>query len=206
MSSLNWADLINEAGDVGYEPLPDGDYDLTVVEASAKVTQTGKTMFALKAQVLTGAHAKRLVWDNLVVSTDNPNALAIFFRKMGALGLGREFFAASPSNAQIEQAIVGRQFRAQIGSRTWQGQKKNEIKAYYSINPQAAAASAAQAPAAPAPAPTPAAAPAPTPAPAAAPAAPAPEAAAAPEPAPAAAPAPEAAAPAAPAAPPAAPF
>ena len=184
MSSLNWADLVNEAGDVGYDPLPDGDYDLNIVEANAKVTQTGKTMFAIKAQVLTGAHAKRLVWDNLVVSTDNPNALAIFFRKMGALGLGREFFAASPSNAQIEQALVNRQFRAQVGSRTWQGQKKNEIKAYYAINPQGAMAASAPAPVAapapPAPAPAPTAAPAPTPAPAPAPAAAEPVAAAAP--------------------------
>ena len=72
MSTLNWGDLVKEAGDVGgYDPLPDGDYDLVIVEAQAKATQTGKTMFAVKAQVTTGAHAKRLVWDNLVVSTDN---------------------------------------------------------------------------------------------------------------------------------------
>jgi hypothetical protein len=194
MTSLNWGDLINEAGDVGYEPLPDGDYDLKVVEASAKVTQTGKTMFAIKAQVTTGAHAKRLVWDNLVVTTDNPNALAIFFRKMGALGLGRDFFSTSPSNAQIEQALVDRTFRGQVGSRTWQGQKKNEIKAYYSANPTSAVASAAPAaPPAPAPAPTPQAAPAPQTAPAAA------------EPVAAAAPAPTEPAAAA-AAPPQAPF
>jgi len=198
MTSLNWGDLISEAGDVGYEPLPDGDYDLKIVEANAKVTQTGKTMFAVKAQVTTGAHAKRLVWDNLVVSTDNPNALAIFFRKMGALGLGRDFFSTNPSNAQIEQALVDRPFRGQVGSRTWQGQKKNEIKAYYSANPANAVAASAPPAAAAAP---PAAAPAPPTAPAPAPAAPA----AAPEAAPVAEAAP-AAAEAAPSAPPAAPF
>jgi hypothetical protein len=202
MTSLNWGDLISEAGDVGYEPLPDGDYDLKIVEANAKVTQTGKTMFAVKAQVTTGAHAKRLVWDNLVVSTDNPNALAIFFRKMGALGLGRDFFSTNPSNAQIEQALVDRPFRGQVGSRTWQGQKKNEIKAYYSANPaNAVAASAPPAAAAAPPAAAPAPPTAPAPAPAPAPAAPV----AAPEAAPVAEAAP-AAAEAAPSAPPAAPF
>ena len=52
MSTLNWGDLVKDAGDVGsYDPLPDGDYDLTVVEATAKVSQSGKTMFAIKAQV-----------------------------------------------------------------------------------------------------------------------------------------------------------
>jgi hypothetical protein len=172
MSSLNWGDLVKDAGDVGsYEPLPDGDYDLTVIEATAKSSQSGKTMFALKAQVQSGAHAKRLVWDNLVVSPENANALGMFFRKMAALGLTREFFASNPSNAQIEQAMKGRSFRASIGSRTWQGQKKNEIKMYYVSTPGVAATAAAPAAAAapaPAPAPAPAAAPAPAPAPAAA--------------------------------------
>jgi hypothetical protein len=60
VSSLNWGDLVKDAGDVGgnYEPLPDGDYDLVVLEATAKVAQSGKTMFAIKAQVQGGAHAQ----------------------------------------------------------------------------------------------------------------------------------------------------
>lgn len=170
MSTLNWGDLVKDAGEVsaGYDPLPDGDYDLTVVEATAKVSQSGKTMFAIKAQVQNGAHAKRLVWDNLVVTPDNTAALGMFFRKMHALGLGREFFATNPSNAQIEQAIRGRSFRAQVTSRTWQGQKKNEIKQYYPGVAAATSAPVAAAAPAPAPAPAPAAA-APAPAPVAAP-------------------------------------
>jgi hypothetical protein len=163
VSSLNWGDLVKDAGEVGsYEPLPDGDYDLKVLEATAKVAQSGKTMFAIKAQVQGGAHNNRLVWDNLVVTPDSPAALGMFFRKMGALGLNREFFGSNPSNAQIEQALIGRSFRGQIGSRTWQGQKKNEIKMYYVATAPAAqtAAAAATAPA-PAHAPAPAAAAAP---------------------------------------------
>jgi hypothetical protein len=147
MSSLNWGDLVKDAGDVGsYEPLPDGDYDLVVLEVEAKTSQSGKTMFSLKAQVTGGAHNKRLIWDNLVVTPDSPAALGMFFRKMGALGLGREFFASSPSNAQIEAAAKGRAFRAQIGSRTWQGQKKNEIKMYYTAPTAGTPAPAAAAP------------------------------------------------------------
>ena len=172
MSSLNWGDLVKDAGDVGsFEPLPDGDYDLVVQEIVAKVSQSGKTMFSLKAQVQGGAHNKRLVWDNLVVTPESPAALGMFFRKMAALGLGREFFATSPSNAAIEQAAKGRAFRAQVGSRTWQGQKKNEIKMYY-VATSPVGSPAAPAAAAPAPAPAPAAAPvaeAPAPAPAVAP-------------------------------------
>ena len=171
MSTLNWGDLVKDAGETAsYEPLPDGDYDLTVLEATAKVSQSGKTMFAIKAQVTTGAHAKRLIWDNLVVTPDNSAALGMFFRKMGALGLGREFFSSNPSNAQIEAALKGRSFRAQVGSRTWQGNKKNEIKMYYVATAAAATAAPAAAAPAPAPAPAPAAAPAAAPVAAAAPA------------------------------------
>ena len=184
MSTLNWSELIKEAGDAGqtsYEPLPDGDYELKVLEAETKTSQSGKVMFAIKTQVQGGAHANRLVWDNLVVTQDNPTALGIFFRKMAAMGLTQEnFFSLGPDNSQIEQALVGRMFRGQIGNRTYNGQKRNEIKNYYpsSASAQAAApaatqtAAAAAPAAAPAPAPAPAAAaPAPAPAPATAPAA-----------------------------------
>ena len=161
MSTLNWSDLIKDAGEStsNYDPLPDGDYELVVVEGVAKVTQSGKTMFSVKTQVEAGPHAKRLVWDNLVISPDNPTALGIFFRKMSAMGLGKEFFDSNPTNAQIEQALGSRRFRGQIGSRTYNGQKSNEIKNYYPAQataaaPQTAAASTAP-PAAPAPPPAP---------------------------------------------------
>jgi hypothetical protein len=72
MSSLNWSDLVKEAGETSsYEPLPDGDYALKVIEATAKVSQSGKTMFAITTEVQGGPHAKRRVWDNLVVSPDS---------------------------------------------------------------------------------------------------------------------------------------
>jgi hypothetical protein len=176
MSSLNWSDLVKEAGESSsYEPLPDGDYALKVIEATAKVSQSGKTMFAVTTEVQGGPHAKRRVWDNLVVSPDSAAALGIFFKKMEALGLPRSYFDQNPTNAQIEAAIRDRVFRGRVGSRTWQGQKKNEIKDYFPAQaPEGvvpnAVASAPVAP--PAPAPAPAAAPVYASAPAPAPAAP----------------------------------
>jgi hypothetical protein len=95
MSSLNWADLVKDAGEAtsgNYDPLPDGDYDLKVVEAPAGTTSTGKTMFKLKAQITSGPFANRLIWDNITISPENKNALNIFFSKMAALGIPREFF------------------------------------------------------------------------------------------------------------------
>lgn len=172
MSTLNWADLVRDAGEANnFEPLPDGDYDVVVTEATAKTTQSGKKMFSIKAQVEGGAHNKRLLWDNLVVSPESPGAMGIFFKKMFALGIARDFFIQSPSDAQIEQALNGRRFRAQVGTRTWNGAKKNEIKNYFSlagnVAPGAPVPPSAPVAAAPAPAPAPAPAAATTSAPAA---------------------------------------
>jgi hypothetical protein len=186
MSSLNWADLVKDAGEAtgNFEPLPDGDYDLKVIEAPAGTTSTGKTMFKLKAQVQSGPHANRLIWDNITISPENKNALGIFFSKMAALGIPSEFFTKNnPSNAQIEETLKGRTFRAQISSELYQGAKKNKIGRYYVTTAPVAPANATAAAVAPAPAPAPATpyempvaaapAPAPAPAPASAPAAPA---------------------------------
>lgn len=169
MSTLNWGDLIKDAGEVGgsYEALPDGDYDLTVIEATAKVTASGKTMFSVKTQVEGGAYNKRFVWDNLTVSPENKNALAIFFSKMHAMGITQAFFTTvpAPTNAAIEQILMGRKFRGTVGSRVYNGQKRNEIRRYYSLGAAAGGAVAAPIASAP-PAPAPAPAPAPSPAPA----------------------------------------
>lgn len=198
MSQLNWGELISQAEETGggsYEPLPDGDYELKVIESSVATSSTGKTMFKITTEVQTGPYARRRLWDNLVVSNENPKALGMFFVKLGALGLTKESIQQNnPSNEQIAQALQGRPFRATIGTRVWNGKTQNEFKRYM---PASAIGTPASAPAASAPAP--AAAPAPAPAPAPQAAAPAP----APAPAPAA---PAFGAPVADLAPPAAPF
>ena len=169
MNSVNWSDLVKEAGETAsYEPLPDGDYELKVIESKATVSQSGKTMFKITTEVQSGPHAKRRVWDNLVISPGNNTALGMFFMKMGVLGLNKDYFGSNPTDAQIEAALLHRSFRGTLGTRTYNGNRSNEIKSYNAIQAVANDAFAAAAAAAPAPAPAPApaaAAPAPAPAP-----------------------------------------
>ena len=70
MSTVNFSELLKQAGTAAtsnnYEPLPDGDYDLKVIEASATTTSTGKLMFKVTNEVQGGAYDKRRVWDQLV--------------------------------------------------------------------------------------------------------------------------------------------
>lgn len=205
MPLRSWNDLMEEAGGAGnsFEPLTDGDYDFVIVECNAQQAKTsGKTMYVAKCQVENGPNKGRLVWHNFVISPENPNALAWFFRNMNVLGLDRAYFNTDPADHQVAQRLTGARFRGQVVTRTWNNQEKNEIKQFYT--PREAGPGAQVGGGAPAPAPAPAAPPAPSPAyaapaPAAAPAPPSPPAPATPPPAPVQQqPAPAPAAPAAP--------
>jgi pyruvate/2-oxoglutarate dehydrogenase complex dihydrolipoamide acyltransferase (E2) component len=190
MPSKSWQALLDDAGDTGYEPLPEGDYDFVVEKAEAKRASTGKDMFVCTFQITGGAYNNRRVWHNFVVNPDNPNAMAIFFRNMNVLGLNAEYFRQGPSDAHVAEALRNRRFRGHVKQRQWNGETKNEVDRFFTaggltpgapVNPAASLPQVAAPPAPSAPAP----APAPAPVPAAAPPAPAPApAAAAPAPAP----------------------
>ncbi len=138
MPTRSWTDLLGDAGEGGsYEPLPEGDYDFVVKEAQTKTATTGRTMYVAKCEVEAGPNAKTLVWHNFVVTPDNPTALGFFFRNMNALGLNAQFFQSNPGDHQVAEALVGRRFRGQVVQRAYQGQMKNEIKAFWPANAQA---------------------------------------------------------------------
>lgn len=162
MPTKSWADLLSDAGDAkgGFEVMPEGDYDFRVLSAETKVAQSGRQMYVIKAEVQGGPYDKRLVWHNFVLSTDNPTALGFFFRHMNALGLTKDYFAQNPSDHHVAEALVNRTFRGALGVKKYQGQDRNEIKAFY----PAAGAGVGAPPSISAP-PVPAAAPPPPPAP-----------------------------------------
>jgi len=174
----SWKDLLSDAGDGGgtYDALPEGDYDLVVKEAEATTAKSsGRKMYAAKFAVQGGPHNGRLIWHNFVLMEDNPNALGYFFRNMNAIGLNSAFFETDPAEHQVAAALIGRSFRGQVVIKKYQGQDRNEVKAFFpavgsSVGgppPGLAAAPPAYAApppvAQPAPAPPPAAPPAPAP-------------------------------------------
>lgn len=168
MTTIDWAKLMDSAGS-SFEPLPSGDYDVAVTEAVATTSSTQKLMYKVKLRVETGPSAGRILWNQFVVSPDNPNALSFFFQHMAALGLDRSYFAAQPPPEQVATALENKRCRVTVGQRTFQGQLRNEVS---KVMPPSSPVASSPAPA-PAPAPaaaTPAATPAPVPEPATAPA------------------------------------
>ncbi|AKJ72598.1 hypothetical protein PP301_gp124 [Gordonia phage GMA2] len=172
MPLQSWADLAESAGDTGFAALPAADYDLKIIASEAKNTSGGKTMFKITCEVTSGPYEKRRIWSQLVVSPENPVALNIFFRQMAAIGISKEYFATNPSDHNVAEQLVGKEFRGQIVIKQWQGEDRNEIKSYSRLSrTETSSVAPPNATAAPTPANTP---PAPTgvapaPAPAAAP-------------------------------------
>lgn len=173
MPLQSWADLAEQAGeDTGFSALPAADYDLKIIQAEAKQSGTGKTMFKITAEVTSGPYAKRRIWANLVVTPDNPVALNIFFRQMAAIGISKDFFATNPSDHNVAEALLDKEFRGQVVIKQYQGEDRNDIKSYSRISktadsapvppttPKASSPSAPPAPAGVAPNPAPAPAPA----------------------------------------------
>lgn len=133
MPIKNWSDLLNDAED-SFEPVPAGDYDLKIIKSEATLSKSGKSMWKICTEVLEGPYAKRKIWGQLTLSPESPTALGIFFRQMKALGLTQDYFAQDPSDSHVASALVGRQFRGQVGVRTWQGQERNEINNYTALS------------------------------------------------------------------------
>lgn len=178
VDGISWDELLEQAGDAvpdSFEPLPESDYDLEVVEVSHSMTKKvpSNNMWTIQSKVVGGQFNNRRIWDRVVLTADNQKALPFFFMKMGAMGLNREYFAQKPTNEHITAALRGRRFRARIVQKPYQGEMKNEIGKYLAPTAATAVPAAATAPTGvPAPPMPAAAAPPPPPAPAAAPAAP----------------------------------
>lgn len=126
MTSLNWNALRKTAED-STKPLPKDWYDVKATKAEATVASTGSPMIKLVLEVITGPHATRTLFTNLVVSQDSGFALNIFFRNVAAFGVDPHVVAPNGDLGSVAQALVGRTARAEVSTRTWQGQERNEV-------------------------------------------------------------------------------
>jgi hypothetical protein len=129
VAEATWSDLINQSKGA-LELIPDGEQNGKIVSAEDTQASTGALMYKLKIEITDGPFVKRRISTNLVVSADNPIALAIFFRNCENIGLDGNFFASNPNKAQVAQAMMNRPCRVNVGHKNWQGVDRNEIKGW----------------------------------------------------------------------------
>lgn len=131
MTTIDFNRAIQDARGASFEALPIGDYDVEVAKAEGVTSQSGKPMIKTTMRVVSGPYEKRPIVNQFVLSVENPQAVAIFFRHMKAFGLTEEWFAAlgqQASLAPVADALVGRRARLTLGHREWQGEMRNEVK------------------------------------------------------------------------------
>lgn len=129
ITTVSWSDLQRAAGEAGFDPVPAGPYDVIVDSASVKAATNGKNMIACKFKIESGPAAGRVVYNQFVISPDNENALAFFFRHMSALGLTDEYFSSNPTLERVAADLIGRRCVVQVSIRQWQGTDRNQVDA-----------------------------------------------------------------------------
>lgn len=128
MTQANFADLLKAAEDAGFSNCPPGTYDARIVAGEAKQTSAGKDMIVVKYEIIGGPHGGRKVPNNFVISPENANALGFFFRHMRAMGLDGAYFAQNPLPQKVAADLVGRECRIEVGTRTWNGEEREDVK------------------------------------------------------------------------------
>ena len=128
-SPLRFGDLYKDSADA-LKPLPDGEYEAVVMDAEATKSQNDKPMIKVKLNVSMPGGAKKVIPTQIVVSAENPTALAIFFRQMEAFGLDADFWTNDVTLEQAANVMRNRRVRVVLGTRPWNGQDRNEVKNY----------------------------------------------------------------------------
>lgn len=128
-----WSDLVKEFSG-GFEPLPNGDYDVVAETAEYVVSKNGKDMIKVKFKVQGGPSNGRTVYWNCVFSPRKPTgevnegALRAWFGNLSCFGLKAAFFGVNPSMDQIAAAMEGKRVIITLGTREYNGQEQNEVK------------------------------------------------------------------------------
>ena len=181
MQSVNWGQLVKDAGDVA--PVPVGKYDAIITSAELKQSGSGRDYWAVRFRIQSGPHTGRTLYNNFVLVPDNPNALRAFFINMQNLGITQDQIVQLGTDLNaLTPLLVGRQAILTVTHREYQGTMRDNVDRVEKHpagpmgNLAAAAAPAAGGTPVPAAAPVPQAAPVPVAAPAPAAVAPVPAA------------------------------
>ena len=152
MAQASWQDLVGKAAEGGFTVLDDGVYELQVKTGKVVESSTGKPMIRAVFNVLSGPSAGKVVSTDIVLTTDNEQALNIFMRKLQNLGVDPANYVQYDQDtalAMIAQAIQGAVITTKIGHHTWNKQVRNDVDL---LSPQKIAQPAGSGPVAAAPA------------------------------------------------------
>lgn len=128
--AYNWQAIqkheIENAQEVSFEPLPDGEYKVMIVESEEKRNKSDNgDILKLKLQVIEGEHNGRFVFDQLNLTNPSPKAEEIGQRQLKwLLKCCNVFNPKGPFDLLNKVVIV------EVGSEVYNDKPKNIVKNY----------------------------------------------------------------------------
>lgn len=110
-----------------YDVLPDGKYDVIVLEAKEKTTKKGDRAIELTFQVLDGQYKERLLWETLNLWNSSDQARTIARDRLSSICK-----ACNAPAATSTDVLLGRRMQISVGRRMneFRGKEENHIKAF----------------------------------------------------------------------------
>lgn len=117
MVAINYAELYANAdqGVINNAPIPEGTYPSVVEKAEFKQASTGRYMYFVTFAVESGAQQGRRFSNNFVIVDDNPAALGMFFKHMGAMGIPSDWLKQGPDSDVVCQTLIGKRCDVRVG-------------------------------------------------------------------------------------------
>jgi len=134
MPSTSWSDLLEQAEAEGFSGklIDQGTYTATVEQTNTGTTQNGKAQAGIMWRIDDGGPFDRAtVWDNVVLTPDNPKAMKVFFSKWAAMGISTDVFKTLPEGASALAALAdlvkGVRCEIKVSHREWNGETKMNV-------------------------------------------------------------------------------
>lgn len=123
-NAANHAPLTDE-----FTAIPHGTYNVQIVNAEEKTTQSGGQMIVLTFELLDGKYKGRKIWNNYNVVNDNPKAVDIAMRGLSTIC---QLVGVAGFDANTFGVLYGKPFAVKLGiSKDEQtGAERNKVNAY----------------------------------------------------------------------------
>jgi len=110
-----------------YDVLPEGKYDVIVLEAKEKTTKKGDRAIEMTFQVLEGQYKERLLWETLNLWNSSDQARTIARDRLSSICK-----ACNAPAATSTDVLLGRRMQVSVGRRMndFRGKEENHIKSF----------------------------------------------------------------------------
>lgn len=141
MTQFDFASLYGQA-DTSNQLVDEGVYDAVIEKAEFGRTKDGtKGQWTIAARISTGQFAAAKLTQTLTISPENPRALGIMFRHLGALGVpvppAQPFWMLGWSEDQVAQFMTGKPCQIAVKHDEYEGTMRPKIRDWRPARPGA---------------------------------------------------------------------